>query len=656
MADIRSILTVDFGSVYTRVALIDIVDGRYQLIARAEGRSSDGFPANNLQVGLVRIVRNLSETTGRQLMDQTNRIITPEKAGVGVDMFAVTASLGRPLRGVVVGLVPDVSIASAIRATNSTYIDVQAVVSLDDGRTEEDRLNAILLNYPDLILLTGGTEAGAERAIIRNTELVRLAVSLTNSARRPLVVYSGNSQLAETVEDMLKDVATVFLADNVRPSLESETLDSARLELGHAFDNYKERRHHSLAAIGQMSQTGVMPTAQGHLLAAEFLGKSSGESVAVLDIGSAATTLGLWLDGRLYSSLRTDIGLGHSAPQLVERTASEMIERWLPLYPQPSEIKNYAMNKSLRPASIPSSVRELYIEHALLRAGGRSAVAEASPDFADEPLKLDRIIASGSALTGTGSPGFNAMLMLDCMQPEGITQLESDVAGIIPSVSALASNIPEAVVHLLSGANLNQMGIAVSVSGVPRIDKPALKVTIVPENEDEPIVENEVLGGHLWVHPLRIGARATIKIRCLGGLRINGKRRLQIQAVGGTVGIIFDARGRPLVTGDDIRLRAAMLTLWVSEATGSPLHDVEANWLEKAKTTTVEEAADETGGKRRRRKERPKRERRGRRGRRNDVAAEADETVDEDINLEDLLAEDDEQEQDDLGALRDVLS
>src|SRR5262245_55843642 len=130
-----SILAADFGSVYTRAVLIDVVDGMYRLVARGESRTTSGYPIEDVSVGLDRALVQLSEVTGRRLVGEDGRIITPEKADrAGVDFFVATASLGKPLQTVMVGLVPDVSIASGLRAASGTYISVAETISLYDGR------------------------------------------------------------------------------------------------------------------------------------------------------------------------------------------------------------------------------------------------------------------------------------------------------------------------------------------------------------------------------------------------------------------------------------------------------------------------------------------------------------------------------------------
>lgn len=661
----NSILAVDFGSVYTRVVVIDIVDGEYRLVARGVSRTTDGYPANDIMVGFRRVLDDLSESMGRTLMSQNGTVITPEKQDrSGVDLFAVTASIGRPLRAVVVGLVPDVSIASAIRAASGTYIDIAAVVSLDDGRSEQDRLNAILLNTPDVIILTGGTEQGATKAVLEMAELVRRAVSLIEKPQRPSVVYSGNSKLQSRIGDVFESagekVVNLLVAENVRPSLDHEDLESAQLQLGRAFDRYKEVRSKSFAQLGAMSQTGLLPTGQSYTFMAEYLGVSQNQNVALLDIGSSSSTLAVSVDGQVSTRIRTDIGLGHSAPALLETVGIEEIRQWLPFNISQGDLVNYVMNKTLRPAGVPMTFEEVGIEHALLRAGARYLFKQANPQWQEKPPRLDRVIGAGSALTNTGNPAYDALLLIDAVQPNGVTMLQSDPYGLIAAMGVIALHTPEAVIHMLEAGNLTQLGTCITVNGRIRPDRQVLQIKV--SLDDGEVIEEEVMGGHLWVLPLGAYEIANVKIRCSSETSVNGKRSVELEASGGLVGLIVDARGRPTPLGDTVAERATQMPQWVHEMTDDPLQEVDPALLEE---TPEEQAVVVTAGRRRRaeRPQKPPRRRRRGGGRRRGKQEAATQDADDDIpGFDDFIADLDTFDDgkttadDELDELRDVLS
>lgn len=618
-----SAMAVDFGSVNTRVVVFDVVDGEYRMIARASGRTTDGFPVHDLAVGLDRVLREINDVTGRQLMTD-GKIITPEQADrTGVDSVAMTASLGRPLRAVLVGLMQDVSIASALRATAGTYIEVADVITLGDGRSEEDRLNVILLNAPDVVFIVGGTEGGARTAILELCKVVRVALALTAKKRRPTVIYAGNNAITEQVEAMFADLTTVFAARNVRPSLEDEQLDSARRQLGEAFDLYKETRSADFAVISAMSNTGVLPTAQSYNTIVQFLGKTRGYSVAAVDVGSATGILGVAINKQTSISIRTDLGLGHSANLLLDTVGLPAVRRWLPFPVQPNEVYNYAANKALRPPTVPMTLRSLYIEHALLRAAIHAMVADARPAWGvlPGPLPFDHIIGAGAGLTNLGNPGYTALLLLDAFEPSGVSVLEADPYGAIPAMGALAGENPEAVVQLLEGNALETLGTAISATGKPpREGRTAMKITI---KTDDDVYEHELNGGHVWTYALPPGVTAKVTVRCSGDMNINGQRKSEFTVLGGKLGLIFDARGRPLALADTPQGRAAQLPQWISEATGDAVIEIDPAWLEEAGGDEIDliatmpdegESAGKAGKSRRGRRRAEKAEKPARRG------------------------------------------
>ncbi|MGV2436857.1 MAG UNVERIFIED_CONTAM: glutamate mutase L [Anaerolineae bacterium] len=201
MTQQTSILAADFGSIYTRVLLIDVVDGEYRFIARSEVRTTAGYPSFDVQLGLRQGIHHIERVTGRTLIDAFGNIITPEGENrVGVDHFLTTASEGEPLRAVVVGLIAGVSIESGLRATEGAYVQVLDTLSLHDGHTYQEKLNLLLNHKPNLILMTGGLEGGAKQPILEMIKLVRQSLNLLPETERPIVIYAGNSALVQATK------------------------------------------------------------------------------------------------------------------------------------------------------------------------------------------------------------------------------------------------------------------------------------------------------------------------------------------------------------------------------------------------------------------------------------------------------------------------
>ncbi len=581
-----SILAADFGSVTTRVTLVDVVDGEYRLVARGASRTTVGYPIDDISVGLEQILQDIANATGRTFYNDQNLIITPENADrAGVDYFLATASAGRVMRVVVVGLLPDISIESALRAMTGAYAEPVAQLHLKDGRDEVGRLNAVLLNRPDLIFIAGGIEGGAKNTLLDLLKPVRLALQVLDPSLRPNIIYAGNSHLVDTVKTFFGELTGIFVAENVRPELDSELLEAARIELGHAYDIHKEKHGEGFSLVGRMSSTGVLPTAQSYGLIAQYFAKLSGKNVVAVDMGSSTTVLAGVFDDDFYSTIGTTLGVGHSAVSLLEQVGAPLIESWLPFFPQPGELMSYALNKSLRPATVPLNLRDLYLEHAFIRAGIQFLLSQARVAWENVPTTgalppIDLIIAGGASLTGTGYPDYNLLLIADALQPTGITEVKADPHGLIPAIGAMAQVSPEAVVQLLGGDSLEHLGTILTVSGNIEPEQNVLRLKV--KTEEGETVTQDIRGGHVVLLALPANVSMELEIRLPRGLHIGGARRIKRKFYGGAAGLLIDARGRPLSAGASVAERAKNLPFWVSEASSDPetrLQTIPEDWL-----------------------------------------------------------------------------
>lgn len=582
----NSILAVDFGNVHTRALLIDLVEGVYQVVAQAEERTTGGFPLANVGIGFRRALDQLTASTGRHLLTQNGALITPEQLDrSGVDAFIATASIGRPLRTVLVGLMPDISIASALRAAAGTYVEIVDVIALDDTRSAQEQLNAIIRARPDLLFITGGLEDGAREPVLERAQIARLALRLLPA---PIsVLYAGNSALMPQINDMFANLATVFFADNVRPSLEGEALDGAQAQLASAFDSFAEARGLGFEDIGVISRVGVLPTAGSYQAIVGYLGQiATRGGVLAADVGSAVSTLAASLHDHTATTIRTDLGVGQSARTLLDAVGLQAVRAWLPFYATDNEITAYALNKTLRPATIPEDHRALYLEHALLRAALSSLLRAARPtwtptqaiDDLRQPLPyFERVIGAGAALTGTGHPALMAMLLLDALQPVGVVNLQTDTNALVAALGALARIKPEAVVQVLDSGGLEDLCTCVNVSGAPRKGRTAVRVSVTTAHGETE--KYTIQGGDLWVYPLSIGVHAVVRISVARGLHVNGKRSLKLEVDGGSAGLIIDARGRPLPLAVDLKTLALQIPQWYAQATGDTPFEIPPEWF-----------------------------------------------------------------------------
>ena len=559
---INSILAADFGSVHTRALLFDRVDGAYRMVGKGAGRTTLGSPRDDAQAGLDSILEEMSELTGRRLVDEAGRVIRPEQGdGIGVDYFLTTTSAGQAMRAVLVGLYPQLSIAAARRAIAPFYIDVVAEVHLEDGLGARGRLNRIVHSRPQLIVVTGGADGGAGTVLLEMLALVREAVSLMPQGSKAAVFYAGNSSLAASVREMLSQRVEVFIAPNMRQE-GVETLAPAQAVLASAFDGLR-RRSKGFQRTAAMSDSGIKPTARGVETMTAFVARALGGDVLTIDIGSARSMLSLGRKGTVHSAIRNDIGLGHSAGSALELIGEDEIARWLPFHPRKGELAEYCRNKGLRPASAPLDMRERYIAYALLRAGIRVI----SGDLCQlDPSRLRLVIAAGAALSGAGPGALDMLLLADALELEGAVQVKADPLGALPALGTLASVEPAAVVQLVNGKVLEDLGTLVRVSG--RAEAGASAVQVRATRDKGGVIERDVSAGDIWHLPIATARTVDLSIQARRGLSIGGKRRLRLTLSGGRGGLLVDARLDAPANARTMTERAVNMLRWYAAAAG----------------------------------------------------------------------------------------
>ncbi len=582
----NSILAADFGSVNTRVVLVGPVNGRYRMLAYAQAKTTANPPFGDVGEGLLRALQMLSETTGRTFFNEEGYLIFPQQDdGSGVDRFVATASGGQPMRAVLIGLVPEISLDSGRRAANATYMTIEDTIHLADTRSEVDKIESILNIDPDVLLIVGGTDGGAVRPMLGMINLAEVVLSLMPAGHRPRVIYAGNVELQSQVQEMLQnEEVDVRFADNVRPSLTEETLESAQARLASVYDDYMSGSPGGFREISQWSKVGVKPTAQSFSQVLGFLEVSqrgAHKPVLGVDLGSATTTLAAAWRGRRYVNVRSDLGLGHSAVTALEGGVNlDAVARWLSFETDPEDLRDYAWNKWLRPGTVPQDTQDLEIEMAFAREIIRVALEGARSGWRRLPRKgrflpeSDMIVLAGAVFGKAPHPGHAALLGLDALQPVGVSQFMLDSFGLISGMGALsylsaASEDAALVVsHVMGAGGLEPLCTVVAPMGRIKPGQTALSVTVTVEGQTRDTVD--VAAGTLRVIPLEPGLSAEVMVEPHRRLDLGGGsgKAVAFSTTGSILGLVCDARSRPLILPSAPGDRARIYLRWTEQVAG----------------------------------------------------------------------------------------
>jgi len=578
--NIESILVADCGTVVTKLLLLERVGGSYQFVAQAETLTTGKPPWNDLSNGVVQGVQELEAITGRTLYSR-GHIVVPRHGQEGVDALVVVLSAVEPLKVVLAGLVKEMSLESGRRAVGGTYATVEATLTREGNLTapQETWARTVRNMAPDAVLLVGGVDGGARRPVLELAEAVALGSSMLEEERRPTVIYAGNAAIRSQVTKLLGDITRVVAVDNVRPTTDTEHLGPAQSALEELHVEERLRAAPGIGNLSAWSRLPLVPVSTAFSRVVDFLWHREGNAdrgVLGVDVGAATTTLAATFEGRSYTTVY-EHGVANGLIEWVERHGMDRIMRWVPDEVEPEELQALLYNMELQPSAIPQTPRELWVELAIVREMLRTALGTARPTWdvgsaamqaARAMPRTDPILISGGGIVLSPRPGQTLLAALDGLQPAGITTLLLDSSRAAPAIGAVAGIKPLAAASALDSGAFVSLGTVISPVGPARPGEVVMRMSISYEGGGELNVEAH--NGEIEVWPLLDEQRATLEIR--PGRRIDigmgpgqGGR---VEVLGGLVGLVVDARGRPLRLPRDAERRRRMINRWIWDVGG----------------------------------------------------------------------------------------
>lgn len=571
----RSLLAIDVGTSQTRALLFDAVEGRYRFLGEGAAPTTVAAPILDASEGVRLALDELQTITGRVVIDADERLIMPSSGdGSGVDSFVATLSAGPPLKVFAVGLLEEISLESARHLLKGLYVEVVGTLSLTDRRRVEEQIDLIMRLRPDLILIAGGTENGATRSIRKLLEPVGLATYLLPKDHRPEILYVGNQAMVDQVRSALGKLVTLHVAPNIRPSLDVEQLEPARAELLDVYRQIRARRMQGIGELDTWAAGKILPTGTAFGRVVRFLSRvyDSSKGVLGVNVGAASTTVGAAFSADLRLNTFSQLGMGESLPGLLNHIEAEDITRWLTFDMSAEALRDYLYNRRLAPASVPATPEELEIDQALAREILRTALSLAREDFPEHVRGprpdltpwFEPIVAGGGILTNAPTRGQTLLMVLDGLQPTGITTVVLDQNDLSPPLGAAASVNPTLTVQVLESGTFQNLGTVIAPISSARPGTPVLHVRLVYEAGSE--MKLDVKQGSIETLPLPVGQAARLHLQPLqrAHLGMGGPGRGgSLRVVGGALGIVIDARGRPLRLPDDAGRRRELIKKWI---------------------------------------------------------------------------------------------
>jgi uncharacterized protein (TIGR01319 family) len=583
MAEVRSILATDCGSTTTKAILIEKRDGEYRLVTRGEAPTTVEAPFDDVTIGVLNATREVEDLTGRILIEN-GTILTPQRnEREGVDLYLSTSSAGGGLQMMVMGVVRQMSAESAQRAALGAGAIIMDVIAIDDGRKDYQKIQRLRELRPDIVLLSGGTDGGTV------THLVELAELLIAADPRPRfgtmrlpVIFAGNKDAREEIQRVLGERFDLRIVDNLRPTLDRENLGPAREAIHELFLEHVMQQAPGYSKLMSWTSADIMstPNAVGKIMVT--IAEQRGINILGVDIGGATTDVFSVFDGNYTRTVSANLGMSYSICNVMLEAGLANIRRWLPFDLEDYEIRNRLRNKMIRPTTIPQTYHDLLLEQAVAREALRLAFAhhkqlarglkgiqqqrtigealeqaETGRTLVDM-MRLDMIVGSGGVLSHAPRRAQAALMMMDAYQPEGVTMLAVDSIFMMPQLGVLSTVHPEAAAQVFDRDCLIRLGSCIAPVGQGKEGEPCLTIEYNGKSETFKVGEIRVL-------PMGVGETMEAVLKPTRGFDVgSGKgRSREVRLEGGVVGIIVDARGRPLQLPSDDALRRRKLIEWL---------------------------------------------------------------------------------------------
>ncbi len=583
MADVpTSILVTDVGAVATKVGLIDLVAGEYRLVGATRTMSTCDAPHDDVMMGVRQGIMQLEALTGRRLLDSKNALIKPTRLdGDGVDAFVAVTSAALPLHTVVIGLSRDYSVLSAQRAVDSTFAVVEHTIAVDEesgrwGTTASDgraggpsaAVEKLAELKPDLIVMVGGIDGGAVAPLREMANIVAAVGAAMDESQRPLVIFAGNREARGDVAERIGGILQLRMVENVLPKLDQLNPTPLQNEIELVYRQRQVEKIPGFDKLAAWTEKGVLTSADAYTRVAEYLARKYQLRVLALDLGAAATTL-IYSDGAQNKrAILEETSIGYGLEALLDRVGLEKIMRWLPNSFEADSVHAQLLNQAIHPTATPTRAQDL----TALNAAGREILLHSAGIWHDEAkLALgdsELILLSGAPIARGSKPTALLLMLLDSLDTRGIFSVAADSVGLVPAMGAVAAVNPEAAAQALENDCLVTWGTVFVPQVTARAgDAVALTVRVEPQRGGQ--LEADVKLGSLELIPLGEGEKANVEIRAERGVSfgeaIKGstfKREVQ----GGTVGLMIDARGRPLPFADNLERQREKMQQWMWEA------------------------------------------------------------------------------------------
>ena len=281
----RHVITVDFGSTFTKVVVVDVVEKKTIL--------SDKVPS----------------TVGTDATIALNQCFDKAASAIGKDAFEeavklASSSAAGGLRMSVIGLTESLS---ALAGKSAALGAGAKIIANYSGMLSEEDILRLEKSNTEIVLFSGGYEHGNMTMVRHNAE------ALAKSKLRVPIIYAGNSEMDKEVRLLMKSHRKqCYAVENMIPKIGTLNVEPVQEVIRNIFleriTNMK-----GLSNVKKVFHNSLVPTPAAVLQAGELLSEGTEKTkgvgpMMIFDIGGATTDVYSFNENRAADGSRM-IGL-----------------------------------------------------------------------------------------------------------------------------------------------------------------------------------------------------------------------------------------------------------------------------------------------------------------------------------------------------------
>ena len=497
----------------------------------------------------------------------------------------------------VAGVVKTMSGESAERAALGAGSIVMDIIASNDGRLPHEKIKRIRDLRPDMILLSGGIDGGTVSHVVELAEILAAAnpqPRLGQEYKLP-VIYAGNNKAQDQIRETLGDMVDLDIVDNIRPVLEKENLEPSRDKIHDLFMEHVMQQAPGYKKLMSWTDAPIMPTpgAVGSLI--EMIAEKEDITVVGVDIGGATTDIFSVFQGKFNRTVSANLGMSYSICNVLAESGLDNVLRWVPFDIDRKELTNRIGNKMIRPTTVPQSLEELFIEQSIAREALRLSFKQhkefavglkgiqkertisdafeqsTSGESLVNMMDLDLLVGSGGVLSHAPRREQSAKMLIDSFMPEGVTQLAVDSIFMMPQLGVLAHVDKEefkdesrkAALEVFHKDCLIRLGTCINPIGRSKPGDIVLNAELtMPDGTilEQELIKDKIVRIEVPYEPVKAILRPGKNMDIGAG----PGQEIARDIYGGTVGLIFDGRDRPISIPSDPLKRLEALRSWSS--------------------------------------------------------------------------------------------